>query len=108
VEIVPLVATPAQTVAATLGGQAARVNVYQKLTGLFCDVLVNEAIVIAGVICHDRCLIVRSAYLGFIGDFTFIDNQGLTDPSYLGLGPGGRYSLAYLSAAEAAEVGVLP
>lgn len=39
-------------------------------------------------------LIVRSAYLGFIGDLAFIDTQGTSDPIYAGLGT--RFQLVYL------------
>jgi hypothetical protein len=103
-QIIPLDPVPSQSVKITLAGQNVRVNVYQKSTGLFMDVLLNEALLIGGVICHDLCLIVRDAYFGLIGDFTFIDNQGLTDPVYTGLGA--RYSLAYLEAVDVAVVGV--
>lgn len=103
-QIIPLSPIPSQSVAASLGGQSCRIKVYQKLYGLFCDVLVNEQLVIGGVICHNLCLIVRSAYLGFVGDLTFIDNQALNDPDYTGLGS--RFSLAYLDPADVAVVGV--
>lgn len=102
--IVPLQAIPSQTVLVSLGGQSCQINVYQRRFGLFCDLLVNNVPIITGVICQNLNRIVRDVYLGFIGDLVFIDNQGLTDPVYTGLG--GQYSLAYLEADDLATIGV--
>ena len=94
-EIIPLRAVPSQVLTVTLGGQACQIAVYQKITGLYIDLYVNNALIIGGVICENLNRIVRSIYLGFIGDLAFIDNQGNDDPVYTGLGT--RFSLAYLS-----------
>lgn len=96
--IIPLQAVPSQAVGATLDGQVSQISLYQKDAGLFIDLYVDNALVIGGVICQNLNRIVRSLYLGFSGDLTFIDNQGDTDPVYSGLGT--RYSLAYISASE--------
>lgn len=96
--IVPLKPVPNQTLTISLGGQLSQINVYQKAYGLFVDLYVDNVLVIGGVIAENLNRIVRSAYLGFIGDLAFIDNQGMSDPVYTGLG--GRYSLAYLEAAD--------
>lgn len=96
-EIIPLRAIPNQTVIVRLLEQVTQLNVYQKPQGLFIDVLVNNAPIVMGVICQDRNAIVRDAYLGFIGDIAFLDNEGTEDPIYTGLGSAGsRFSLAYL------------
>jgi len=94
VQIVPLQPIPSQTLGVTLADQSCKLNVYQKAAGLFMDVYVNDTLIIGGVICENINRIVRSLYLGFIGDFIFIDNQGNADPVYTGLGS--RFSLAYL------------
>lgn len=99
-QIIPLQAVPSQKISVTLANQVCQLNVYQKSTGLFMDVYVNNVLIIGGVICQNLNKIVRSIYLGFIGDFTFIDNEGLSDPEYTNLGD--RYSLAYLSPEEVA------
>ena len=96
--IVPLQATPNQEVTVPLGGQPCRIHVYQKSTGLFVDLYVNDALIIGGVIALDAVKIVRDAYLGFIGDLAFFDTQGSVDPDYLKLGS--RWVLAYLEAGE--------
>jgi hypothetical protein len=93
--LVPLAAIPSQTVSAQLGGQNCSISVYQKATGIFCDVSVSGVQIVAGVMVHNACLIVRDAYLGFIGDLAFYDMQGVSDPTYDGLGT--RYVLAYLT-----------
>jgi len=97
-QIVPLSAAPNQTLTISLGGQVTQLNVYQKSEGLYIDVLVNNVLIIGGVICENLNRIVRSLYLGFSGDLAFIDNEGSDDPVYTGLGA--RFSLAYLSASE--------
>jgi hypothetical protein len=91
---VPLLVTPSQVLSVALGGQSVQLAVYQKLLGMYMDVQVNNSLIIGGVICQDRNRIVRSLYLGFLGDLMFYDNQGLTDPVYTGLGT--RYTLLYL------------
>lgn len=96
--IVPTQPVPNQTLQVQLGSQACVLNVYQTMFGLFMDVYVGATQIIAGVICENRNRIVRSIYLGFVGDFIFIDNQGDDDPIYTGLGS--RFSLAYLEESD--------
>lgn len=96
--IVPLVATPSQTLTVRLAEQNCRINVYQKTTGLFLDLYVNDVLVIGGVLGLDRVRMVRGRYLGFAGDLQFFDTQGTTDPTYGDLGA--RYVLRYLEAAD--------
>ena len=96
--IVPLQAVPNQAVTVALGGQVCQINIYQEDYGLFVDLYVNNALIIGGVIAENLNRIVRSAYLGFLGDLAFIDNQGNSDPDYTGLG--GRFSLAYLEVSD--------
>ena len=62
------------------------------------DVYANGNLIVAGVICENVNRIVRDLYLGFVGDFIWIDNQGSTDPVYTGIGA--RYSLAYLETTD--------
>lgn len=96
--IVPLQAVPSQQVSVVLNNQNCQFNVQQRNSAVFIDVLVNNSPIIQGVICQNKNKIVRDAYLGFIGDVAFIDNQGDTNPEYTGLGS--RYSLAYLFPGE--------
>lgn len=93
-EIIPLRAVPNQAVTVQLNGQNCQINVYQKPTALFIDLLKDNSPVVMGCICQDRNAVVRDAYFGFVGDIAFIDNEGTSDPEYTGLGT--RYSLAYL------------
>jgi hypothetical protein len=96
--IIPLRAVPSQIVSVTVADQVCRINVYQKSTGLFFDLYVDDTATILGVLCENLNRLVRMTYLGFIGDFTFLDNEGTSDPVYTGLGA--RYSLAYLEPSE--------
>ncbi len=102
-QIVPIQAAENQNVQTNLNGQAVQLNIYQKSTGLFMDVLVSNLPVVYGIICEDRNRIIRSPYLGFAGDLTFVDQQGASDPVYSGLGT--RYLLYYLEANDLAVMG---
>jgi hypothetical protein len=97
-QIIPLAAVPNQSFNVQLGTQNCTIAVYQNDYGLFLDLLVNGVPTATGALCLNLNRIVRSLYLGFIGDLTFMDNQGNQDPNYLGLGT--RFSLAYLEAAD--------
>lgn len=96
--IVPLQAVPSQVLGIQLASQNFQVSVYQKSTGLFFDLALDTADVVVGVLAHDRVRLVRSAYLGVVGDFTFYDTQGSSDPDYTGLGD--RFQLLYVEASE--------
>lgn len=97
-QIVPLQPIPNQMLQIQLGGQSCGLNVYQTNYGLFMDVYINATLIIAGVLCENLNRIVRSSYLGFQGDFIFIDAQGTDDPVYTGLGS--QFALAYLEATD--------
>ncbi|WP_454813763.1 phage baseplate plug family protein [Labrys neptuniae] len=97
-QIVPLQSVPNQAISILLGGQNCQINVYTKAGGLYLDLYVDNVLIVGGVACQNLNRIVRSTYLGFVGDLGFIDNQGTSDPSYDGLGA--RYSLAYLEPSD--------
>lgn len=94
-QIVPLQAIASQSVSIQLNGQNAQINVYQKFWGVYLDVYVNDVLLLAGALCENLNLIVRTAYLGFVGDLAFIDTEGSDDPNYTGLGA--RWQLAYMA-----------
>jgi hypothetical protein len=96
--VVPLQAVPSQAIAVTLAGQACKIAVAQRRTGMFVDLYVNDAAIITGVIAQNANRIVRDTYLGFIGDLAFFDTLGAQDPDYTGLGT--RYVLMYLEASD--------
>lgn len=101
---VPLQAVPNQTVAVPLDGQSCRVNVYQRASGVYMDVLLDnedDPVIVLNVLCLHADRIIRGAYLGFKGDFVFFDLQGTSDPVYTGFGD--RYQLVYLTAEEIGE-----
>lgn len=95
-QIVPLLDVYSQTVPITLGGQACRIDLTTRSTGLFCDVYVNDELKIGGVACRNLTRIVISRYLGFVGDLMFSDTQGADDPFSPGLGT--RFLLFYIEA----------
>ena len=97
--VVPTIPIPYQIFTVQLNNQNCQISIYQKSTGLFLDLYISGTLIIGGVICEDRNRIVRNAYLGFVGDLAFFDNQGSSDPFYTGLGS--RYSLLYLDPSDA-------
>lgn len=97
-QTVPLTAVASQTLNAVLGNQNCTLNIYTLSTGLFMDVLINNAPILSGALCLNQVSIIRDAYLGFVGDLVFTDTQGANDPDYTGLGS--RYQLIYLEAAD--------
>jgi len=101
-QIIPLKALPNQQVQIQLSGQAVTINVFQQAYGLYVDVYVGANAIIQGVIAENLNRIVRSAYLGFIGDFVFWDAQGSSDPVYTGLGD--QYQLVYLDSSDLAAL----
>lgn len=103
-QIVPLQSLPNQIVNIILNGQACVLQVYQKFYGLYMDVTVDETLIIGGVVCEDRNRIVRSDYLGFVGDFAFFDVVGNHDPDYTALGS--QFVLAYLEPSDLTTLGI--
>jgi len=97
---IPLSSTPSQKLSVLLAGQNCQISVYQKTTGMYLDLSVNNAAIKSGIACRDRVLLIRHAYLGFVGDLTFFDTQGVDDPEYSGLGA--RWQLVYLEAGDLA------
>lgn len=91
---IPLTPTPSQTLSVTLGTQRCAISVYQKSTGLYFDLSVAGAPVVAGMICRNLTNLVRSSYAAFVGNLAFVDTMGSDDPDYTGLGA--RYQLVYV------------
>lgn len=103
-QIIPLKSVPNQTATMLLASQLTKISLYTLIDGrLYADVLVNDQVIIQGVICQNANRLMRSAYLGFSGDLAFVDTKGSSDPTYDGLGA--RYQLWYLTAAEVAAGG---
>ena len=106
-QTLPIEATPNQRINTTLGEQNVTLNVYQKSTGLYLDILVDQTRIVSGALCRNAVLIKRYAYLGFVGDLAFLDVTGKNeDPVYPGLGT--QFALLYFDAADlAAMTGVV-
>jgi hypothetical protein len=85
ISAIPMQAFPAQTLAVQLGGQLTQITTYQKRTGMFLDLLVNNVPIVTGAACLDRVPILRNAYSGFVGNLAFVDTQGSSDPTFDGL-----------------------
>ncbi|MHB8283477.1 MAG: phage baseplate plug family protein [Caulobacteraceae bacterium] len=95
-QAVPLQALAAQIVTVQLGSQTTQLTIRQMASGLYVDVYVNNMLIVGGVLALQANLIVRDAYLGFVGDLAFFDTEGADDPYYTGLGS--RWVLMYLTA----------
>ena len=97
---IPLAAVPSQRLSVPdLNGQNSQINVYQKNDGLYFDLFLDGVPIVQTHICRSRTFLLRAAkYLGYIGDFIFIDTQGDEQPFYTGLGT--RWVLVYVDPAE--------
>ena len=93
--VIPLQAIAAQTISVQLGAQQCSINLYQKAQGLFFDLSISGTPIVTSMLCLDRVSLVRQAYLGFIGNLSFVDTQGTNTPYYTGLGS--RYILVYFT-----------
>ena len=92
-QIIPLQAIASQTFTIQLGNQNCSVSVYQKSTGLYFDLILNNIVIVQTMICLNLVGLVREEYQGFNGQLFFFDTQGTSDPTYDGLGI--RYQLIY-------------
>ena len=74
----------------------------QGYTHLYLDLLLDGEPIVTTRICSNTTRLLQDAgYLGFVGDFTFVDTQGDDDPQYSGLGA--RWQLIYLEASDLAS-----
>lgn len=105
--IIPLQPVPNQELTTTLGNQQTQLNVYQGRYGLYMDVLLNNELLVGGVLCENLNRIIRNTYFGYSGDFSFLDTQGESDPTYAGFGDGARYQLFYLTESDLLLPGLL-
>lgn len=92
--IIPIISTPSQSLNVSLANQNCSIEIYQKSTGLFLDLYIDGNMVLQTALCHDRVKLIREQYYPFIGNLSFMDMQGTSDPDYTGLGI--RYLLLYL------------
>jgi hypothetical protein len=81
-----------------LAGQNCKLNVFQKSTGVYLNVFLNNSPIVLAGICRDRVRVIRTNYQGFVGDFGFVDTQGVSKPDYRLFGT--RFILAYVDADE--------
>lgn len=97
-QIIPLSATPSQSLNVLLGGQNVGLVLRQLNSGLYADIKLNGSVIGCGLLCLDRTLINNAPYTGFPGDLVFVDTQGTNDPTYDYLGS--RYVLYWIEPGE--------
>lgn len=93
--VIPTTAVPSQSFTVSLDDQDCAINIYQKSTGLYIDLVSNGVQILQTMLCRDRAGLVMFPYLGFLGQLAFFDTQGTSDPTYDGLGT--RYILGFAS-----------
>lgn len=95
IQVIPITAAASQSFTIQLGSQNCAINIYQKSTGLYFDLAINNNPCVNTVLCLNLVGLVREVYYGFSGQLCFVDTQGTSDPTYDGLGA--RYQLVYAS-----------
>lgn len=113
---IPVSAVPSQNFQVVLAGQNCAISLYTMdgydytdptlntpNKNLYFDLSYNGIDVTNAQIClNQKRLLINRQYLGFVGDFMFVDTQGTTDPQYAGLNT--RYVMIYLEASDLAGV----
>jgi hypothetical protein len=98
-QTIPVTAVPSQSFAVTLANQACAISLTTRNGKLYFSLSVGGVPIATMRVCRNsQRILLDSQYQGFVGDFTFIDTKGDTDPTYTGLGS--RYKLIYLEAAD--------
>lgn len=97
-QTITLQAIKAQEMTVRLGDQSVTLRIYQRSTGLFIDIGIDDLWIAQGVACLSGNKLVRYPYLGFSGELFFADTKGSDDPVYDGLGD--RFLLFYATAEE--------
>lgn len=96
---VPVQSVPNQTLAVTVARQSAQIVLRQMEGALYFSLTSGGEAIVTTRICRDRQRILLGAgYRPFTGDFAFVDQQGVSDPSYETLGT--RFILYYIGADE--------
>lgn len=112
-QIVPLSPNANQTLQIVLGGQNcaielrtldgytssddARFDLGHEYLAFSLDVS-GVSITKTALCLNQKRLLLNRQYLGFVGDFMFVDTQGSDDPQFAGLGT--RWILIYIEAAD--------
>lgn len=91
---IPIEPQKSQSISISLAGQQCTIRLVQRVMFIYMDLEVDGVPVMQGIPCLYGNKMVRYKYLGFLGDFVFIDNSGQKDPKWSGLGD--RYSLYYI------------
>lgn len=91
-----------QVLRCVIGEQQVQIATRQKRQGLFVDIAINGENIVTSVIALNEVPIICREYLGFKGNFYFIDTLGSENPEYSGLGD--RFNLIYLEEEEYALV----
>ena len=95
IQTIPITAIPSQTFDVQLGSQNCTISLYQKSTGLYFDMVVDQVPAVQTVLCLNLVNLVREAYYGFMGQIAIVDVVSDSDPDYTGLGT--QFLLVYQS-----------
>lgn len=93
-QVVPLDPVPSQSLSISLAGQNCEITLTTMATGLYFTLTADGVSICINMICRNVAqLLLDRGYLGFVGDFAFVDVQADADPDYAGLGS--RWFLLY-------------
>jgi hypothetical protein len=77
------------------------IKLYTMSDYLYFDLGVNGTTITQTTICRNIAPLIKQRYLGYRGNFAFLDTQGQSDPVYTGLGS--RFVLLSLDEAESGK-----
>ena len=93
IQTIPINPYANQTLKVILSNQACTINIRQKSTGVYLDLLIDGVEIVTGQLCLNKVPVIQSDYRGFIGSIYFEDIQGNEHPDYTGFNT--RYLLRY-------------
>jgi hypothetical protein len=100
--VIPIKPVPNQNFTVVLDQDICKINIYVRGEHLYFDLTVGDLSITRSTICLNIVPLVKQEYLGFTGNFIFVDMHGKTDPVYQELGI--RYKLIYFNGEESAEL----
>ena len=83
---IPLLPVPSQVVSTTIKQQNIVLSLYLRNGWMFADVSINGIDVSHGTIIRNGVPLISQTYRQITGNISIVDQQGIDDPVYTGLG----------------------
>lgn len=92
---IPLDTVPSQSISVVLNNQRCIIKIREMLGRQYLSLSSNGTIICQNVLMQNNFPIIKTSYLGFVGDFIVVDLSGDEPPIYTGWGD--RWVLLYIA-----------